>query len=203
MKRSQAFPSRYLAQADVAAPIIATIADVIKEEIRCDHGLEEKTVMTFAEPNIKPLIMNNVNWCSCENAYGEDSDDWRGQPIEIYGDPTVMFGRERVGGVRVRLPAKLVVPTPGKTPTAPTQRPAARPQQPLTIEQKHQMVLNGFQKALDEAKVKEWAEWANKQNFALVHVEEQMDAYYAALDRLGVGDGQRAEMAGAGEEIPF
>lgn len=203
MKRSEAFPSRFIAQADVAEPIVATIANVAKEEVRDDGGMVEKTVMTFTELKVKPLIMNNVNWYTCENAYGEDSDDWRGRQIEIYGDPTVMFGRERVGGVRLRIPAKPVVPAAPKTPTPHVQRPAARPH-PLTIEQKHQIVLTGFKNARTEAKVNEFAAWANKQNFAPVQIEEQSDAQNTALERLGVGEGQGAKVgAGMSEEIPF
>lgn len=34
-------------------------------------------------------------------AWGDDATKWVGRRAELYGDPNVMFGRERVGGIRV------------------------------------------------------------------------------------------------------
>lgn len=34
-------------------------------------------------------------------AWTDDATFWVGRRAELYGDPTVMFGRERVGGIRV------------------------------------------------------------------------------------------------------
>ena len=34
-------------------------------------------------------------------AWGTDAKDWVGRRAELYGDPTVTFGREKVGGIRV------------------------------------------------------------------------------------------------------
>lgn len=34
-------------------------------------------------------------------AWGDDATAWVGRRAELYGDPTVMFGRERVGGIRI------------------------------------------------------------------------------------------------------
>lgn len=34
-------------------------------------------------------------------AWGDDAAEWVGHRAELYGDPTVSFGRERVGGIRV------------------------------------------------------------------------------------------------------
>ena len=33
--------------------------------------------------------------------YGRDTDKWVGQQVELYCDPDVMFGKERVGGTRI------------------------------------------------------------------------------------------------------
>lgn len=105
MKRSEAFPSKYLSKDDVETPRIGTIDRVKRETLKSDEGEETKTVMYFREDGLKPHIMPNVNWMVCEDAYGPDSDMWLGKPIEIFCDPTVMFGNKRVGGVRLRLPA--------------------------------------------------------------------------------------------------
>lgn len=34
-------------------------------------------------------------------AWGDDATKWVGRRAELYGDPTIMFGRDRVGGIRV------------------------------------------------------------------------------------------------------
>lgn len=34
-------------------------------------------------------------------AWGDDATEWVGRSAELYGDPEVTFGREKVGGIRV------------------------------------------------------------------------------------------------------
>jgi hypothetical protein len=34
-------------------------------------------------------------------AWGDDATEWVGRRAELYGDPTIMFGRDKVGGIRV------------------------------------------------------------------------------------------------------
>lgn len=104
MKRSDAFPSNYMSQADVLTPILVTIADVHQVTMKGDDGDERKTVMVFTDDRLKPMVLNNVNWTTCESAYGDESTMWHGKQVEIYVDPTVMFGKKRVGGLRLRIP---------------------------------------------------------------------------------------------------
>ena len=48
--------------------------------------------------------------------YGRYVEDWIGKRITLYVDPTVTFGRETTGGIRVRpTPPKLGTPTTGRT----------------------------------------------------------------------------------------
>lgn len=103
MKRSEAFPSNFLGKDDVATPIVVTIDGVHTETVKSEGKDESKSVMTFRE-SIKPMILNLTNWMILEESYGQDSDDWAGHPVELYHDPSVMFGGKRVGGVRVRIP---------------------------------------------------------------------------------------------------
>ena len=112
MKRSDAFPSQYFSKDDVQTPIRLTIASVSIEAIKGEHGEDKKPVMSFREVDAKPLILNNTNWVTIEDAYGEDSDYWDGKLVELYCDPTIMFGSKRVGGVRVRIPAGLSPSSP-------------------------------------------------------------------------------------------
>ena len=34
-------------------------------------------------------------------AWGDEAKDWIGRRAELFGDPTVMFGRDKVGGIRI------------------------------------------------------------------------------------------------------
>lgn len=112
MRKNEAFPSNYLGKEDVQTPIVATCGSVAMGMIKGEHGEDNKPVMTWQEQHIKPLILNNANWATLEDAYGSDSDMWRGKPIEVYADPNVMFGTKRVGGVRLRLPTRVQTGNP-------------------------------------------------------------------------------------------
>ena len=105
LKRSDVFPSRYLGKEDVTKPLRSTISEVRKETIQGDRGDEDKPVMVFDNPDMKPMIINSTNWEVIEAAYGPDTDGWIGKLVEVYVDPGVMYGGRRVGGVRVRIPA--------------------------------------------------------------------------------------------------
>jgi hypothetical protein len=104
MKRSQVFPSNYFGKGDVEeGPVTGAIASVTMEPIKSDNGEESKAVLHFTA-RLRPFILNLCNWTTLETSYGEDSDSWTGKHVEMYFDPTVMYGKERVGGVRVRIP---------------------------------------------------------------------------------------------------
>lgn len=104
MKRRDVFQSTYLGKDDIQRPTMARISRVHLEQIKGEHGMEQKAVADFAENNLKPMILNNFNWSVLEDAYGDESDFWTGKPVEIFVDPNVMFGAKRVGGLRLRIP---------------------------------------------------------------------------------------------------
>jgi hypothetical protein len=104
MKRNEAFPSKYLTKEDVTHPKVFTIAAVVKEEFEGEEGKREKPIVYFSDDESKPMVLNSGNWLTIEELYGEDSDDWCGKRVELYNDPNVMFGKKRVGGIRVRAP---------------------------------------------------------------------------------------------------
>ena len=109
MKRSEAFPSKYMSKDDVKVPVVATVADVRPEVLKSDNGDEQKPVMYFSGDH-KPMILNNANWMTVEDMYGDDSDSWVGHVVELYHEPNIMFGNKRVGGIRIRKPAAQQAP---------------------------------------------------------------------------------------------
>lgn len=112
MKRSDAFPSRYLSQNNLPQPpgSTHTMIEDVRVETMPSEGKEEKPVMYFSTGTcvdtgqpLTPLIVNSGNWDQLATAYGDESDGWRGKPVELYIDPNVMYAGRRTGGIRVRL----------------------------------------------------------------------------------------------------
>ena len=113
----QAFQSNYIAKGDL--PILATISQVDFEMVGGeDEPKERKVVVHSLQFPLRPdgerkgLIINKTNWINIEEAFGQDTDSWINKQIEVYVDPSIMYGGKRIGGVRVRIPAGAVAPTP-------------------------------------------------------------------------------------------
>jgi hypothetical protein len=91
--------------------IIATIKEIKLEEITSTGGKkDQKHVLHFAEPNIKPLILSaKENFKALEKVSGTPHiENWAGVKIEIWYNPNVKFGRETVGGVRIKPTAPVI-----------------------------------------------------------------------------------------------
>ena len=116
MKLSDIKESKYLAKDDCGEEgIVVTIDRVVVEKVGEDMqgNAENKPVMHFQEQNVKPLIVNVTNFETIVEGTGlEDSDNWGGQRIKVYNDPTVSFAGRRTGGIRVRTPKKGATPPP-------------------------------------------------------------------------------------------
>ena len=96
------FPTGFIDESDLPKDATVTIASVAMETLTRPGGnKEDKLVMTF-EGAKKKLVLNKTNAIRVARLYGNDTDDWRGKTITLYFDPKIKFGRETVGGVRVR-----------------------------------------------------------------------------------------------------
>lgn len=115
MKRSDAFPTKYLSKDDIKMPTIGVIENVINETLGSGDDQEIKPVMYFKSGIDKPMVINATNWLNVESVYGEDSDNWIGKMIEVWVDPAVAFGGKRIGGLRLREPAQRKVTTTAST----------------------------------------------------------------------------------------
>jgi hypothetical protein len=60
-----------------------------------------KAMITF-EGKEKPMGAGTTILSQIAKLYGNDTKTWVGQWITIYPDPTVVYGGEKVGGIRVR-----------------------------------------------------------------------------------------------------
>lgn len=99
----RAFPSRYLAVADLDdGPITATIATVLTTNIGDDQEL--KLVVQFTEPDVKQLVCNLTRGeAIAEIAGSEDTDAWVGKTIQLVRGSTRYQGR-KVGCITVQAP---------------------------------------------------------------------------------------------------
>ena len=84
--------------------MVLTIDGAAQEPVSDEKGKTELCmVIHWRELGAKPLICNKTNAKTIEKLVGSPYiEDWPGHRLQLYIDPNVRFGRERVGGVRIR-----------------------------------------------------------------------------------------------------
>lgn len=83
--------------------MLLTIAAVDQELVTGEKGAQEMCLVIHWKEDAKPMICNKTNAKMLEKLAGSAfMDDWIGLPVQLYFDPTVKFGKERVGGIRIR-----------------------------------------------------------------------------------------------------
>jgi len=199
MKISPKGESKYLTKIDVPNPIVAAIQMVRIETLQ--NPREDKPILHFQGNGLKPMVLNVTNRRVLIAAYGDETDDWRGRPVEIYVNNEVTNSSgEVVGGVRVRIPAaRPAQQAPqASVPTRPANVVTQQKAPPLSDEEAHAKILNAFLNARTVARLDEWATWGkNGFSFTREQDDEQSDAYHLAKERLD------AKRAPADNSIPF
>ena len=99
MKISNAFPSEYLRASDLNGKSVRVVMERI--EMR-EVGDGHKPVLFFQGKD-KGMVCNKTNANNIAAAYGDDTDDWAGQSIEIF-EAMVDFQGKTVPAIRVRVP---------------------------------------------------------------------------------------------------
>lgn len=106
MKKSEAFPSRFLSAADLGGKsVVVTIEKVTREVLKNPEGKEQEKTVLFFVGKKKGLPLNLTNWDGVAAICGEDSDDWPTGRIELY-PARVPMGAKMVDAIRVRAPAQ-------------------------------------------------------------------------------------------------
>ena len=192
MKISAISNSKNLRKEDVPQPFIAIISDVRVQtfEKTARSPREDKDMLHFADPNVKPLGLNVTNKRVLIAAYGDETDDWRGQPVEIYVDPNVTNSRgEIVGGIRLRIPrtAAAIGAAPASAPkAAQAPRPMPALQAPRSAAEVAQtaaevaQAIDGLNHAQDQQNLEQWRAWAAG---IVGTTQAQRDEMEAAFDR--------------------
>lgn len=101
--------SKFIRAADLKgrAGVVLTIAHVTEELMGRGGKQEVKCFLWFTE-DIRGLQLNKSRVAILEMAYGPESDLWTGRKVRLSFDPTVMFGGQAVGGVRLETPPGIV-----------------------------------------------------------------------------------------------
>jgi hypothetical protein len=193
MKIVAAGNSKNLRKEDVPHPFIAIISEVRVQtfEKTARSPREDKDMLHFTDPSIKPLGLNVTNKRIIIAAYGDESDNWCGQPVEIYVDPNVPNSSGQiVGGIRLRVPSAHAGAPIGAAPApAPKAAQAPRPMPTLQAPRNAAEVtrtaaevaqtIEGLNHTQDQDNLEAWRSWG----IAIAGTNlAQKDAMEAAFD---------------------
>ncbi len=126
MRISSAYPGNWLKAADLQGRVAqVTMSHIKMEEV--EKGTM-KPVLYFTGKELG-LALNKTNAGILEALYGDETDRWIGQPIELYVDPHVQYQGRTVEGLRVRGVSTTATTTPAAA-QAPYQPGQVAPQIP-------------------------------------------------------------------------
>ena len=97
--------SRFLTQHDVGEDgRVVTVQSVDQQNVAPENQPKEmKWVMHFEEEWAKPLVLNRINTeLAAKILKSDDTDHWSGKQIVAYQDPTISYGGQLKGGIRLR-----------------------------------------------------------------------------------------------------
>lgn len=117
--------SKFLRKEDCGRGILVTIDKIIQENVAKEGSPEELKYCLLFREDINPMVLNITNARLIAGIVGsEDTDDWQGNQVVLYNDPSISFGGKVMGGIRVRAPK----PQPAKN--SPSQRVQTLVEQP-------------------------------------------------------------------------
>ena len=134
MNVSELKKSNFLKKDDVGNGALVTIAAVTEENIAKEGAPQEMKWCLHVEEFDKPMVLNSTNGqLIAQITKSEESDNWIGQKVVLYSDPSITYGGKLVGGIRVRAPRGAAAkPAPvtvvGKVVQQPA-KPALRPEE--------------------------------------------------------------------------
>jgi hypothetical protein len=113
-----AYGSKFLSATDVGTRKIKTkILKVRKEELRGKDDKKRMRFVLFLESLDKPMVLNATNKDALVSALGKTPAKWVNTAVGLYVDPSVTFGGNRTGGLRLRVLGPMVTAKPAPQPT--------------------------------------------------------------------------------------
>ena|SRR5688572_13928518 len=115
MRVSDAFPSNFLKAEDLQGKSVVVVINEIEfDTIGKDSKEGKKLILSFKGKD-KKMVCNKTNAKTLEKLYGDDTDDWIGQPIKLVSRE-VEFQGDVVWALRVSLEKPSLGPTPANAP---------------------------------------------------------------------------------------
>ena len=107
MKIGSCFPSKYLKASDLpdGQDVRVVISDVTVDAM--EQSADEKPVVHFAGKQ-KGLVLNKTNSATIEAAYGDETENWAGKEVVLFGTSTSFRGK-MVPCIRLKVSADAVV----------------------------------------------------------------------------------------------
>jgi hypothetical protein len=90
------------------------IAAIKRGKVVGTGGKSTGKAMISFEGREKPLAAGTAVLSQIAALYGNDTKAWVGKAVTIYGDPTIKYGGQAVGGVRVKAPVGEPITAPAK-----------------------------------------------------------------------------------------
>jgi hypothetical protein len=118
----KSFPSKFLQAADLDAPFIATVKQIVNENVGQGDAVELKPVAVFEE-QVKGVVLNLTRAeALAEIAGSEDMDDWPGTRILLRRGTTRYQGK-KVACIEIARPprTKTAVPASPPPPSTPIE----------------------------------------------------------------------------------
>ena len=106
MAKASVLLSDYLKTDYVKAhgPLALTITGAEQVEFaNKDSGKVEKKWALSVDEDERKVLLNKQNCMTLIDQLGDETDDWTGYQVELFFDPSVMFGGKKVGGVRLKV----------------------------------------------------------------------------------------------------
>lgn len=109
--------SNFLKKEDCDPPVLVTIATVEQLNVAKEGAPQELKWCLHVDEFDKAMVLNSTNGQLIAKITGsEETDEWSGQQIVLYHDPSVSFGGKLIGGIRVRAPKNKVKKSPAAAP---------------------------------------------------------------------------------------
>ena len=87
---------------DITQPATIVI-ERIQEEIVGQGADQQAKLVLYPGGSPRGIVLSKTTLSQLVEILGsDDTDAWIGQSVEVFNDPSVMFGAKRVGGIRFR-----------------------------------------------------------------------------------------------------
>ena len=103
MKRSDVFKGKYLKAEELCGrSVTVTIERTDMEDItNSQSGNTEQKAVVYFRGKEKGLVLNQINWTSIEDQWGDETDGWPGRQITLFAT-TTPFGGKIVPCLRIK-----------------------------------------------------------------------------------------------------